>query len=124
LTVREYCLLPTTALLRVLHPAAPAGLETEATALSPSGDRLAWACTQSYVSPFNLLLHRFLPQVSIVPQQRFSLWISRVDGSQLHELGYVAAHDNQVVISQLLWLPSGKKLGFTYNDTFYTIPAD
>jgi hypothetical protein len=57
------------------------------------------------------------------------LWVSQLDGSQMHKIGHVAEllEDDDAtdfLLSDLQWLPDGKRLSFEYNDGLWTVPAD
>src|SRR5579871_312136 len=57
----------------------------------------------------------------------YSLFVCRVDGSEMHEVGTRQEEVNPNVVlalEDLRWLPSGKRLSFFYKDTLYTVPAD
>lgn len=81
------------------------------TAFSPQGDRLAWLTS---------------PDKGHVA----SLWVGRIDGSQIRKLGslplsapldqYAAGNQFQ----QVTWTPDGKYLSFIYKDGLYKIPVD
>src|SRR5579871_1205069 len=59
LDVYEYRLLPSMAHLHTLHVTSPPEVETLWAAVSPDGDHIVWTCSQSYVSPLAVWLHRW-----------------------------------------------------------------
>ncbi len=107
------------------------------------GDRVGLKLAEHFednglFSYLRALLH--LP-ISSPGASRQSLWVSRVDGSDMREVG--AAPDQRIPMSgsgpidedgehlrgpssprQLRWLPDGKHLSFSYKDDLYTITAD
>jgi hypothetical protein len=125
-TIREYCLLPRVVRLRTLDVHPPTSQETAYPTISPSGKYVAWSCDGEHRSPLAVWLHRWLPAVPAVPQEQYSLWVSRLDGSQMHEIGSIPVpHEEQN--TELLspqWLPDEKHLSFTYKDVLYTVPSD
>jgi hypothetical protein len=65
--------------------------------------------------------------VQAEPQQVSAIWVSRLDGSGMHEVGHLLsgkeAEDDDPAFG-LDWLPGGKRLSFGYGDALYTVPAD
>lgn len=63
-----------------------------------------------------------------------TLWVSELDGSRMHEVGYMDSTAPQSDFSSFGWLPDGKHLWFTsgwyskagnyWNTLLYTVPAD
>ena len=50
-----------------------------------------------------------------------SLWIRRVDGSALRQLGYVTG---RLQYGTLQWMPDDKRLSFVYRGALYVVPAE
>lgn len=97
----------------------------EVLTISPDGTRVAWLCkTAPYASPLRTWLHRFLPHVKEDPISTLRLYISPVDGSQMREIGGIEMWDTVRKISDLRWLPGGKRLSFILNNTLYTVSAE
>jgi hypothetical protein len=85
-----------------------------------------------------LLLHRrrepFAPRIlrAILPsrwkQPRFetSLWVSRINGTDLHEVGYeVRTGDEHPIAYEVQWLPNGRRISFAVSDdNVYIVQAD
>jgi hypothetical protein len=96
---------------------------------SPSGDRIAWVFDYRRTAPWGAWFRRFLPFAPDSRQEE-SLWVSRADGTQMREIGYVEImrtdgedeYDDD--IGSVEWTPDGKHLGFLYRRVFYTVPAD
>ncbi len=104
---------------------------TEEAVFSPQGDRVAWILTQESdpLSPAAARLHRLLPAFSLQRPPQVSLWVSRIDGSQMHEIGCVPLQTDanegwRDVIEETAWLPDGKRLSFRHKDALYTVSAD
>src|SRR5262249_25318985 len=103
--------------------AVPPNADIEEIALSPQGDRLAWK-TNTW-NDWRSALSAF---TSGQPQGRniiYAIWVSRLDGSGMRELGserLTTAGGSP--IEHLRWLPDGKSVSFVYNNALYTIPAD
>ena len=99
-------------------------------ALSPRGDRVAWLCVSPpHAPPLQELLHWMLPRVNTRTQRTFSIWISRVDGADMLELGEIETNEDdkdtfRSGVSNVVWLPSGGYLGFAYNNTVYRVPVN
>jgi hypothetical protein len=92
-------------------------IETE---LSPQGDRVAYLLHSERQSPVQQFLHWLIPSADSPSIARYSIWVSRVDGSQTHRIGDEEGH----AVTALLWTPDGKHLSFFCNNTLYTVPAD
>jgi hypothetical protein len=56
------------------------------------------------------------------------LWVSRLDGSDMHEVGGVPITRPLTLTDRLFydiqWRPDGKYLSFVYEDSLYVIPAE
>ena len=101
---------------------------------SPQGDRIAWPLLQKNdtLPPYLDFLHRRIPAFNPQSTPKFSLWVSRIDGTQMHEIGALPIRPEKeysgVVIDdvpdQIYWLPDGKHLSFWLKGTLYTVPAD
>jgi hypothetical protein len=129
LDIRDYRLLPSVFLTCTWHARSPTGQEIEDVDISPNGDRIAMFCNETYVSPLLALLHRWLPRVPATPKPCLGLWVTRLDGSDAHEIGHVPgpAYDEatgQTILYLVHWLPGGKQIGFMYKDVAYTVPAE
>ena len=103
---------------------------------SPRGDRIVLVLVQrDYQPAIYLWLHRHFRTYVPAPTFRTSFWISRIDGSEMHEIGYLPLHfpegsdtfeadlrsDEPAHIE---WTQNGDKLSFTYHDALYTTPTD
>jgi hypothetical protein len=95
--------------------------------LSPRGDRIAYLIwhTEPDMLP---ILHYILPRKDQLRTSKSSLWVSRRDGSELHEIGACPMHEQdgrgERYPKLLHWLPDGKHVSFVYHDSLYTVPID
>jgi hypothetical protein len=96
--------------------------------LSPAGDRVAWEMQVSYVPPLLAELHRLMPAFKVRPKVLVSLWISKSDGTAMHEIARTEEQadpsDWARKIHDIHWLPDEKSLSFTYDNALWTVPAD
>lgn len=101
---------------------------------SPKGDRIAWPLMQyaATPSPVDAWLHKLIPSFKLPPKAKFGLWISHIDGSEMHEIGYVPLKPDLInggtmaedAPNSIQWLPDGKRLSFQYKNNLYIIPVD
>ena len=101
---------------------------------SPRGDRIVWPLLQEtdIQTPILKWLHRYIPAFNLDPGAKMSIWVSRIDGSEMHEIGIVLLKPDRtnggVVLADapeyIFWQPDGKRLSFYLKDTLYTVPAD
>ncbi|HZO91550.1 MAG TPA: hypothetical protein VFB38_24725 [Chthonomonadaceae bacterium] len=117
--------------------ALPPGRKLCELEFSPNGDRVVWLLEESYVPPVSAWLHRVCPEYSASSGPALGIWISRLDGTQMREVGCVPVtrswqEHNRVPIQQwarlwpvhIHWLPDGKQLSFVYRDALWMVPAD
>src|SRR5262249_55625630 len=123
----------------------PPGARSDSTSLtiSPQGDRVAWAFETDSVPSWSSWLHKIFPSYRVTSHHVCELWVSRLDGNDMHEVGHLELNpqtsipqSSMAVARQLLtyalqdhpdqirWLPDGKRLSFLYKDALYTVPAD
>ena len=105
----------------------PAGAAWRQAALSPHGERVAWLVSRNYVSPFQRFAAKFLHR-SITPQNQEQILVSKIDGSEMREIGtfdvpFGGAVLEENKISGLRWLPGGKQLSFEHDGGLWTVPA-
>lgn len=98
---------------------APAGLTNPDIAggcLAPNGDKVA------------LLIGYNTPsQERDASLRAYSLWVCRLDGSSMREVGAWIEHTNPnhiLDMDGLRWLPSERQLSFVYNHALWTVPAE
>lgn len=104
----------------------PRDREYQAHCVSPSGDRIAWIFHEDYHPPMNVFLHRLFPSIQERIEGREELWGCKLDGSNMHCLGYIPLEQSSSsdFMWELQWRPGGKRLSFGYHDTLYTVPVD
>jgi len=100
----------------------PEGLEICEMRFSNRGDRIAWLLSEHYSPPFLTLIHRFFPTYSVRTQTRLSLRISKLDGTDMHEIGYIEGDVDSM--HDLTWLPSDRDVSFVYQDSLWTAPVN
>jgi hypothetical protein len=94
--------------------------------LAPHGDCIAWEAVEEQKDPVRTLLHRLLPFVRAEAERYSVLYVSRISGSEEHQLGYVKMEptpDTEGPVD-LKWLPDGKHLSFLYNDALWVTPIE
>jgi hypothetical protein len=115
---------------RTWNVASPRGSQAEWTrvVLSPHADRLAWLLCFDKPDRNRRLTKRC--------RATFEIWISELNGSKMHMVGYqpvkrIKHHIYADALLALGWLPDGKHLSFTTwsvsnhsEDALYTIPAN
>lgn len=82
---------------------------------SPTCDRIAYLTVSPAASPVQEVLQSALHR----PRGRFTLWISRADGSGLHEVGV----ERDATVAGVQWTPDGTRLSIFIGKELYTIPA-
>jgi hypothetical protein len=103
----------------------PPGAEVRDIVFSPEGDRVAWMLRFPNQHIWPEFLCRLIPALKASPKVSHAIWVSRIDGSQMHEVGHMEVPTAQAnAYFELKWVPGGKRLSFIYQDTLYTVPAD
>ena len=75
-------------------------------------------------------MSRYLPWFHMRPHPTVGLWVSQLDGSNMHKIGHMTpmvpkgALNASLETSYIRWLPGVKKLSFVYDDTLWTVPSD
>lgn len=122
----------------------PEGRGAKQLLFTPRGDRILWRLAE-WRRPgwFRELIHRFVPAYTPVGTARMSVWVSRIDGSAMREIGGVnnAVPEMRVaggpmdletgdmlwgppVPRYLRWAPDGRRISFGYRGAIWTAPAD
>jgi hypothetical protein len=91
---------------------------------SPQNDDVAWLLFYSYTSPVAKLMHRLINSVPVRARPMYSIWVSRLDGSHMVEVGHEDMTGWEDTSAYVQWLPGGKKLAFYIDGDLYTIPVD
>ncbi len=84
------------------------------------------------ISPLYKALHRLLPSWKAPSAPRESLWVSRNDATDMHELGSVEIESGRSdievrhpdALEAIDWLPDEKHLSFVYKNMLYTVPIE
>lgn len=92
--------------------------------VSPRCNRIAWLVTHRCEVTGPRLWRRIRARLGEKPHLETAIWISNLDGSSPHEVGYMPHQPNEASPRQLAWLPGGKQLSFSYRGDLYTVPAD
>jgi hypothetical protein len=107
----------------------PEGADVDDVEVSPDNQWVLYAVAYERIPPLLKLLHRFLPSIAMKPILVKSLWISRTDGDDMHEIGYIEFKDRESLDNnrnwyQLHWLSDSKHIGFIHERSVYTIAVD
>jgi len=121
--------------LRIYTFNLPHPSSREEAVFSPQGDQIVWHLSEpdAPLPPIYAWVYRLIPAFNPPqPPPKVSLWISRIDGSAMHEIGYIpllldplsnsANWDEE--LKEVAWLPDGKRLSFRHKDGLYTVPVD
>jgi len=93
--------------------------------LSPSGRKLAWLIRYEIKPPKSALQLRINSWVHIQSGYFDSIWTSDVDGSNLHELGFIKSDSSAYRhIGRTGWMQDGKRLWFDFDNAIWTVPVD
>lgn len=95
---------------------APENMQIGQQALSPDGDRIAYVVDGAPNPPFPEWLYRLIPSLK-KPGHIVALYVSRLDGSDMREVGRVPSG----TITHLQWVPGGHNLSFVYGETLYVV---
>jgi hypothetical protein len=114
---------PSQPVRRVTIP-MPADAEYGHIILSPQGDRLLWSMFARQAMPLQEWLHRLFPSYKPSLNLVIRWQVSRLDGSDMHEIGMIRVSRRNGSYSNPRWLPDGKRISFIHNNTLYTVPAD
>ncbi|HLK57742.1 MAG TPA: hypothetical protein VKU00_14345 [Chthonomonadaceae bacterium] len=122
----------------------PPNSEIESVLYSPRGDRVAWLLQTDYTMPLQAFLHRVYPRYKAPTRSVASVWVCRVDGTQMHEVGHIdlvgsdgtaplavaskAGPANMSISSpddlDLHWMPDDRHLSFTLQGAVWSIATD
>jgi hypothetical protein len=99
----------------------------DAVVFSPDGDRIAWQFQFSHTTIFASLLQSLLGLHS-EPYTTAELWVSKLDGSDMHQIGYQRVDSYSTLDDDspfgVAWLPDGKHLSFVYRNVLRVVPTD
>lgn len=128
LNAQTLCLsTPNPTRTRILN--LPPSAHLEEVAVSPQQKYILYHLHTSQSSPSLAWLHRFIPQIPVTPTVTDALWVSRSDGSGLHEIGHepytglssISPNDR---LESIQWLPDGKRISFTYEGMLYVLSVE
>jgi hypothetical protein len=92
---------------------------------SPAGDRAALIVTGELRPPLPEFVYRMLPKLRPEPQDTMTLWVTDIDGSGMHKIGWESiVWETRYWPDLLRWTPDGKRLSFIHDGGLYTVPAD
>lgn len=125
LTLQELCLGPTILPGRSFAVRFPNKVKIRDVQADCRTDLIAWLLTYEYVSPFDQMMHRLLPSHPIHSRRVVGLWISRMDGMSMREIGHMqqGEEDAEEGPESLEWLHDGKQVSFLYKYALYTVPV-
>jgi hypothetical protein len=122
---------------RELPLALPPEAAISGAQLSPNADHIGWWIAIEHRQPewmVRLLSffggHRRPSQTAgsmgsrEPPYETEGAWISRIDGTDMHEVGRVRAEYAPVGLGGVRWCPDGKRLLLMYRNGLYTVPID
>jgi hypothetical protein len=104
--------------------------------IAPVQDRVLYHLKVTRKNSVSILFHRLFPNFTTRPVVMEEIWTSRIDGSQMHELGHVPlpavvtdprqsdSDDPKHELEKLQWLPDGKNISFIYHGTLYVVSAE
>ncbi len=96
---------------------------------APRGDQIAWKFAFENHEGVIDVLSRWLPRFR-APCQTVALYVSSVNGSNMHDLGRMESIDNksdEVFMREpdyIKWTPDGKHLSFIYRDSLYLVSTE
>jgi len=101
----------------------PTGVSVETVSVSPDGQRVAWKWFFWNLSMLPALLRHWMPSLA-APHPTTEIWVSRLDGSDLHEVGQINDTYPNHQPNDLDWTQDSKRLLFSVDDALYSVPAD
>ena len=88
--------------------------------LSPDGKQLAWQLERDQTSPIIDWIRAILKLRGNRQQSKITeMWVSNLNGTKMHEVGYVASDSNQEGPGYFKWLPDNVHMSFIYRDSMY-----
>lgn len=99
----------------------PSNAEVLDTNVSPQASAIVWHMKTQNTPAILAMLHRYVAAIPAKPILTEGLWISRVDGTGMTELGRC---EKGYGLDHLQWLPDNKHVSFVYRGILYVMPAD
>jgi len=98
---------------------------------SPDGKSVAWVLDfqerqKKYPTAWDNFREQWIKgQMPLDPQPypTEEIWVSRSDGTKMHELAHLPAPNGYRQLTNLRWTPSGRQISFVYKNNLYTMPA-
>lgn len=94
---------------------------------SPGADRIAWRLGYVPPPPFPAFIQRWLPLPRPLRLEAVGVWVSRNDGTDMHEIGHYSrepSEKDRIAYHDLRWLPDGKTISFIHDDTLYSVSTE
>jgi hypothetical protein len=113
--------------LRSFRVTLPTEVYAASMTVSPQRQRVAYQLEFHRSSAFARLRHHFFSTYQVTEQKEIGLWTSRLDGSQMQEIGHIEIPPHADIASQiedLRWLPDEKHVSFTFKNALYTVPVE
>jgi len=110
---------PSSEFLRMVFPGHALVAETDSL---PAEHLLAWLTyrTEGMSVP---ILGRLLPSFKLPQRTISTIWISKLDGTDLREVGRLSSDGNVVGnVRQIRLVPGAARLSFVHENTLYTVP--
>ena len=146
IVVYEFSLIPS-APLRLYRIRSPGRRRVIQILFNARGDRMLWKLLERrQPGIINQVLHRLMPSFNAYGVDRVSLWVSRIDGSDIHEVGGVnnpglrlgtveslsGPTDPETgeyewgapVPHKIRWAPDGRRIGFVYKSAIWTAAVE
>jgi Tol biopolymer transport system component len=123
-TIGEFHIEPSRVVLArtiTLRPLLTEGYITGEPILSPQGDRVAWFHSTTVSPRWWTTWKRLLSGVASKPQEITTLFVMRLKGSEVREIGTINGSWNR---NDLQWRPDGKALSFVHDGNLYTVVVD
>jgi len=90
--------------------------------VSPDGKSIAWLYAYDDKSQNNWyadLVSRFSRSARAGTVHRLGIWISKSDGSDLHEVGHISKNDDEDILTNVCWLSDRRSVSFVCRAKLY-----
>ena len=104
----------------------PDGARLRGISYSPHFNSIAWVFKLRRVSILDVSLRRLFPSHKLHPSSTEELWISKVDGTEMRQLGYEKTTDGDSIesdISEVKWSPDENRISYIYKDKLWIVTA-
>jgi hypothetical protein len=101
--------------------------------VSPEGQRIAWVVWTERQPPIYNILRRILRIDALRPKSVATIWVSKLDGTDRHEIGWIdvgpvlptpnviPSQQPDRLPQQLAWTPDGKDLSYIVDDNLWMV---